>query len=100
MKYAHLDNLIEAYLNQDYAYYADTVEGVIDAFMKDASSEQVQLVRVDIANFLRDHESTLDQAFQTSYGFDFNPKTWGLTAETFLKNLDRQLAAADSPPPS
>lgn len=100
MKYAHLDTLIKGYLNQDYAYYADTIEGVVDAYRRDASAEHVQGLRTDIANFLRDHQGTLDQAFEAAYGFDFGPELWGLTAESFLKNLDRQLqGTGEATPP-
>lgn len=99
MTYPELDNLIGAYLNQDYSYYADTLEGVIEAFKEDATAEQVQLVRADIAHFLRDHSHDLEQAFEAAFCRDFDPKLWGLTAESFLKNLDRQLQSTGSPTP-
>ena len=97
MKYPHLDTLIKAYLNQDYSYYADTLEGVIDAYKDDAAPEQVQGLRADIARFLADHPATLDAAFEAAYGFDFGPELWGLTAESFLKKLDRQLQGSAEP---
>lgn len=97
MKYPHLENLIGAYLHQDYAHYADTIEGVIDAYKEDATAEQGQRVRVDIANFLQDHQGMLDQAFDAVFDVDFNPRLWDLTVETFLKNLDRQLQGNGKP---
>jgi hypothetical protein len=97
MKYPDLENLIGAYLHQDYAYYADTIEGVIEAYKEDATAEQVQRVRVDIANFLQDHQGKLDQAFDAVLDVDFNPRLWDLTVETFLKNLDRQLQENGKP---
>lgn len=97
MKYPHLDVLIKAYLNQDYSYYADTLEGVIDAYKDDAAPEQIQGLRADIARFLADHPDTLDAAFEAAYGFDFGPELWGLTAESFLRKLDRQLQGSAEP---
>jgi hypothetical protein len=92
-----LDTLIKGYLNQDYAYYADTIEGVVEAYLKQVEPKYAQRVRVDIARFLHDHQGKLDEAFEAAYGFDFNPELWGLTAETFLKQLDRQLQGSAEP---
>jgi hypothetical protein len=97
MKYPQLDTLIKGYLNQDYAYYADTIEGVVDAYLKQVDPKYAQRVRVDVARFLHDHQGKLDDAFEAAYGFDFGPELWGLTAETFLKQLDRQLQGAAEP---
>jgi hypothetical protein len=92
-----LDTLIKGYLNQDYAYYADTLEGVIEAYKDDAAPEQIQGLRAEIARFLADHQGTLDTAFEVAYGFDFGPELWGLTTESFLIKLDRQLQGAAEP---
>jgi hypothetical protein len=97
MTYPHLDTLIKGYLNQDYAYYAETIEGVVDAYLKQVEPKYAQRVRVDIARFLHDHQGKLDEAFEAAYGFDFSPELWGLTAETFLKQLDRQLQGSAEP---
>lgn len=92
MKYPHLENMIGAYLNQDYAYHASTLEGVIDACKNGEEAEYVRCLRADIARFLRDHAgATLEQEFEAAFGADFDPKLFGLTAESFLKKLDRQL---------
>jgi hypothetical protein len=97
-KYPHLDNLIGGYLNQDYAYYADTLEGVIDAYIAEEGPEQVQRVRGDIARFLHDHQgAALEQEFEAAFCVDFDPKLFGLTAEAFLKKLDLQLQGSDGP---
>lgn len=92
--YPALGNLMGAYLNQDYDMYADTVEGVIDCFLKDSNRAEKVTLREDIARFLRDERGDLDAAFAKAYGFEFDPKLWGLTAETFLRQLDVQVAAA------
>jgi hypothetical protein len=97
MEYPYLDTLIKGYLNQDYSYYADTLEGVIEAYKSDEGAEQVQGLRADIARFLADHPTTLEAAFEAAYGFDFGPELWGLTTEGFLKKLDRQLQGAGQP---
>jgi len=91
------DTLIKGCLNQDYSYYADTLEGVIEAYKSDEGAEQVQGLRSDIARFLTAHSATLDVTFEAAYGFDCGPELWGPTAESFLKKLDRQLH--DSPEP-
>jgi hypothetical protein len=97
-KYPHLDNLIGGYLNQDYRYYADTLEGVIDAYIAEEGAEQVLRVRGDIARFLRDHQGpTLEQEFEASFCADFDPRLFGLTGEGFLKKLDRQLQGSPEP---
>lgn len=92
--YPALGNLIGAYLNQDYSIYADTVEGVIDCFLNDSNRAEKVALREDIARFLRNERRDLDATFARMYGFDFDPQLWGLTAETFLRQLDAQLAAA------
>ena len=97
MTYPHLDTLIRGYLNQDYAHYADTIEGVVDAYLKQVERRYAERVRIDIARFLHDHQGRLDEAFEAAYGFDISPGLWGLTAESFLKNLDRQLQGAGEP---
>jgi hypothetical protein len=97
MKYPHLSQLIEGYLNQDSAYFADTPEGVVDVFKNEVAPKYVQRVRVDIARFLQDHQGALDEAFEAAYGFEFNPRRRGTTAEAFLRNLDRQLQGNGKP---
>lgn len=73
---------------------------MVDAYRRDASAEHVQGLRADIANFLRDHQGTLEQAFEAAYGFDFGPEPWGLAAVSFLKTLDRQLqGTGEAAPP-
>jgi hypothetical protein len=98
MKYPYLENMIGAYLNQDYAYHASTLEGVIEACKDGEKSEYVQGLREDIARFLRDHPSaTLEKAFAKDFSAVFDPKLFGLTAESFLKKLDEQLRRGPEP---
>ena len=92
--YPALSNLIGAYLNQDYSIYADTIEGVIDCFLSDSNHAEKVALRHDIARFLQNERNGYDASFAGAYSFDFDPKLWGLTTETFLRQLDAQVAAA------
>ena len=97
MNYPHLENMIGAYLNQDYSYHASTLEGVIDACKGGENADYVRGLRADIARFLHDHQdATLEQRFEVAFGANFDPKLWGLTAESFLKKLDSQLQGTDA----
>ena len=93
MNHPQLANFFGAYLNQDYSIHADTLEGVIDAFRHDATDEQRQALREDIASFRHLHAHDLEQAFAESFGADFEPALWDLSAAAFLDLLDRRLAS-------
>lgn len=92
-RYPQLSNLIGAYLNQDYSIYADTLEGVIDCFLTDSRRDEQVALRTEIARFLRDEQAALADTFMRAYGMDFDPALWGLTTETFLRQLDAQVAS-------
>ena len=93
MNHPHLANFFGAYLNQDYSLHAETLEGVIDAFRQDATDDQLRALREDIASFRRWHAHDLEQAFAGSFGADFEPALWGLSADAFLDLLDLRLAS-------
>jgi hypothetical protein len=91
MKYPSLGTLIQAYLSQDFEHDAETAEGVVDVYRKQATADHVARLRADIAAFLAQERSALDEAFDVAFGFDFDPRAWGMTAESFLRMLDDRL---------
>jgi len=91
MPFPHLDNFIGAYLNQDYAYYADTVEGVIDVYRAEFDRADIDTLRQEIAHFIREHPDDLDEAFHAAYWYDFDPTLWNMTTRQFLDLLDARL---------
>ena len=91
MAYPHLDNFIGACLNQDYAYFGDTVEGVIDAYRGMLDRAGADKLQSDARRFVSEHPDDLEQAFHDAYWYDFDPKLWDMTALQFLQLLDRRM---------
>ena len=89
-----LSNLIGGYLNQDYDIFADSLDGVVDYYLKDGTTISNNALRLEIADFLEKHGAKLDATFASIYGFDFDPSLWDFTAEEFLKWLDKKVAAS------
>lgn len=89
----YLDELMGAYFHQDYMLIAETIEGLIEDYLKSAPAAEVAGVRQDIDRLRREHADDLDEEFLRRYGFGFDPKLWDLTAEAFLSKLDALLGA-------
>lgn len=92
--YPELGQLFGVYLNQDYEYWGSTLEGVISCYIKDSSPMRVAQMVAEIGEFTRSHADDLDESFDRRYGFDFAPKLWGHTTESFLAKLKAQLLGA------
>jgi hypothetical protein len=92
--YTQLDLLVQGYLNQDADYWADSVEGVVLAYARDANSaEQAELLD-DLERFCVDHSGRLEEAFHDAYWFDFEPKNIGKTVPEFFDTIRKTLAEA------
>ena len=91
--YPELDQLFGAYLNQDYSYWGDTLEAVVEACRRDSSPENVQALADEIDAFSVAHAHDLDEAFSQAWGFDFDPSLWNHTTTSFLAALRAGVAA-------
>ena len=92
MTHKSLDHLIKTYFNQDYDLIADTTEGLIADFLATSHPRTINSVRADIRSFLRKPADSIEAEFHKQYGFDFEPRLWGLTAEEFLRKIDSLLS--------
>jgi hypothetical protein len=85
--YPQLSQLIMGYLNQDMDMIADSVPRAIAVFAKDATLEEHDALREEIAAFRAAHPNDADAAFAGLYGFDFAPNEIGQTAGEFFDML-------------
>jgi hypothetical protein len=92
--YPELKQLFGAYLHQDYQLFGDTLEEVIETYIRDSSPGQCRQMLDEIARFRSEHSANLDTALATIHGTEFDPSLWGLTAESFLKLLESMLQTA------
>lgn len=94
-KYSQLDTFIQGYLNQDADYWADSVEGVVLAYARDANiAERAELLD-DLSRFSADHAGRLEEAFHDAYWFDFEPKNIGKTVPEFFDMIREALAKSE-----
>lgn len=85
--FTYLNTLIRAYFNQDYQLMGETIEEVFATYLESNVSDDVTGLRADIERFLVEYKESLDEAFEKRYGYDFDPKLWDLTTESFLRKL-------------
>ncbi len=87
-----IDALIGAYFNQDAAYIADTLEGLVDDWRRTHAPADHAALRAEIAIFLAAHPQDADAAFEARWGFDVDPTTWGHDATSFLRRVAELVA--------
>lgn len=91
-KFPQLDQLIRAYLNQDYELSGDSIEEVVKCYLRDSPhKDHLQLLN-DITNFRHAHPSNLDKAFLEVYGFDFDPQLWEISTLEFFEMVKLTLS--------
>jgi hypothetical protein len=90
--YPQLSQLIMGYLNQDMDMIADSVPRAVAVFTKDATTEERDALRAEIAAFRVAHPNDADAAFARLYGFDFVPAEIGQTTGEFFDMLVAILA--------
>ena len=93
-RFPELSDLIGGYLHQDYDIFADTLEGVVDYYLKDGTTLSNNALRYEIAYFLETYIANLDATFASLYGLDFDPNLWDYTTEEFLQWLDKKVVDA------
>jgi hypothetical protein len=89
--YPRLDHFFGAYLNQDYQLSGDTIEEVVESYMRDTPSERHRDLSNEIDRFCLAHPDNLDAALSASYGFHFDPALWDHTAASFFQLVQRLL---------
>ena len=87
-----LDSLMHSHFHQDFDLIADTIKGLVADFKDTSTSEEIVNVREDIAKFLNLSDGEIESVFKESYGYDFDPALWDLTAKTFLQRLNKLLS--------
>ncbi|EKM8121679.1 hypothetical protein FR731_03310 [Enterobacter hormaechei] len=89
MIYRYLDHLIATYFNQDYDLFGETIEEVMDEYLKCEGPEYARGVVTDCINFINTSKD-LEMEFLELYKFDFHPELWGITAKQFLTMISAQ----------
>jgi hypothetical protein len=92
-----MHQLFGAYLNQDYAFWGDSIERVVDCYRRDSTPHQVASLVEELRRFRASHPDNLDAAFQSAHGFDVDPALWASTTSSFFDDLVRQLSAPAAP---
>ena len=87
--YPVLSNVVIVFFGQDYDLFGDSLEKLMNCAINDSSPEELTRLRDDIARFFENHKEDLDAAFDKAFEFDFDPKLWDTTADSFLRQLDR-----------
>lgn len=98
--YPEMDQLFGVYLNQDYSYWGDTIEKVVQRYKTDSPAEDITSLLKEIDRFEQAHPHDMDQAFGTAYGFDFAPSLWGHTTASFFQELRSILKSSNANPSS
>ncbi|WEF26356.1 contact-dependent growth inhibition system immunity protein [Klebsiella aerogenes] len=85
----YLDHLMGAYFNQDYDLFGETIEEVMDEYLKCEGPEYARGLIDDCHNFIN-KSGDPELEFVELYKFDFNPALWGITAKQFLSIISAQ----------
>lgn len=92
--YPHFNAFFGGWFHQDYHYEGDSVEEIVAAFRRSATLNDLRMVRHDIAAFLRDHDGSIDEAFEREFQPDVDPRAFSGTTRAFLEAIDQALATA------
>ncbi|HGH4667716.1 TPA: contact-dependent growth inhibition system immunity protein [Enterobacter cloacae] len=84
-----LDHLMGAYFNQDYDLFGETIEEVMEEYLKCEGPENAKGLIEDCNNFIN-RTDDVELEFLNLYKFDFNPSLWGITAKQFLTMISTQ----------
>lgn len=91
--YPRLSSVIKIYFGQDYDLFGDSLEKLMNCAVDDSSPEEIRQLRDDIVHFFENHKDDLDAVFDKAYEFDFDPKLWDTTTNSFLRQLDHLASA-------
>ncbi|MCX4180971.1 hypothetical protein GM298_15940 [Enterobacter sp. HSTU-ASh6] len=78
-----------AYFNQDYDLSGETIEEVMEEYLKCEGPEHAKGLIEDCNNFINRNED-VELEFLNLYRFDFDPSLWGITAKQFLTMISAQ----------
>ncbi|WP_238537934.1 contact-dependent growth inhibition system immunity protein [Paraburkholderia atlantica] len=80
-----------AYLNQDYDLWGTTIPQIVCCYKEDSPREYHRELIDEIDQFMSEHPTDLDSAFEIEYDTGFSPTLWGYTTASFFEELKRLL---------
>lgn len=94
----YLDQLLGGYLHQDYDLFGETIEEVMQEYLRRETPKTIQGLIDGCEALLKINDT--EATFYRLYQDDFDPKLWQLTAVEFLNVITAQakefLAKTDS----
>jgi CdiI immunity protein len=92
--YDHLASFLASWFHQDFDIAGNSVEEIVGAFKKTASTKQISEIRADIDRFLADHGDAAEAAFERNFDLDVEPTGFAPSAVLFLRAIDTSLGSA------
>ena len=83
----YLDQFMGGYFHQDFDLVADSIEGLVGAFVRDCTPqpELIDVTAADIERFLAQNNNDLDGEFARIFQPDVDVAAFGHTTESFLR---------------
>ncbi|MEN4913110.1 contact-dependent growth inhibition system immunity protein [Erwinia amylovora] len=90
--YPLIENLMRAYLNQDYDYIceSETIEGAIDYYIRENSRETLMALNNEIDDFIVKNHTDTDSAFEEL----FHPEVIIVDVNKFFELFKEKIAVA------
>ncbi len=82
-----LGDLIVVYFGQDHSYHGDTIEEIMDAYLLNGMVANDDHLVIKIQDFMREHESDLEEVFAELFRYDMEPALWGYSVRSFLEKV-------------
>ncbi|HLX02988.1 MAG TPA: contact-dependent growth inhibition system immunity protein [Trinickia sp.] len=89
--YPNLCLFFDGYLNQDYRYLDESVNGVIEIYKKSITPSMRRSAISEIDDFKNNYSNNLDDAFEDVFGQEISIKKMGFIASSFLDELKKLL---------
>jgi hypothetical protein len=85
--FPHLDHFLNTYMHQDWDLFGPDLEGVIETYVKDTSSEDVAAMRDEITGFLASHRDREEPTYQRLFPNSVLPSGWQMTTREWLLHV-------------
>ncbi len=90
-RYEHLASFLGAWFHQDFDVAGSTIEQIVDAYLASASKDDIENVRRDIQDFLKDHPHDTSEKLEEAFDLDVDPAGFAPSGELFLQAIHMAL---------
>ncbi|WP_377161914.1 contact-dependent growth inhibition system immunity protein [Roseateles sp. UC29_93] len=91
-QFPDLASFMGGWFHQDFDIEGDSIQDIVGAFRKEATTQLVQLLVADIDRFLETGDDGMDERFQAYFEPDIIPSAFCPTTRDFLLTLRSSLS--------